>query len=142
MASLTRNCNICDKHIIKDYLMCDKCNNVSLLTCTKHKKNHQYSQTNMHHHMFHIYCTKHKTQYRHPLTSTSTQICHLCKRPWTPIKIPIKNKYINLHDLLKSKGYISGQQQTNPFISFTIDHTKMDSYELTQALPHHRTPNP
>ena len=104
MASLTMNCNICNKRIIKDYLMCDKCNCVSHLTCTKCKKNQQYSQSHMRHHMFNMYCTKHKTHYPHPLTSTSTQICYLCKRPWTPMKIPVKNKYDSLHDLLKSKG--------------------------------------
>ena len=90
--------------------------------CIKQKKNRQYSPTNVRHHMFHMYRTKHKTQYRHPLTSTSTRVCHLCKKPWTPITIHIKNKYINLHDLLRSKGYISGQQQNNPFLSSTVDH--------------------
>ena len=73
--------------------------------------------------MFHMYSTKHKTQYRHPLTSTSTRICHLCKKPWTPITIPIKNKYINLHNLLQSKGYIGGQEETNPFPPPAVDHT-------------------
>ena len=115
------NCNICNKHIIKDFLICNKYNGVFHLTCTKQKKNQQYSQTNMRRYMFHMYRTKHKTQHPHPLTSISTRICHLCKRPWTPINIPIKNKYLNLHHLLQSKGYISGQQQTNPFISSTMD---------------------
>ena len=77
----------------------------------------------MRQHMFHMYSTKQKTQYRHPLTSTSTQICHLCKKPWTPITIPIKNKYINLHHLLQSKGYITGLEQNNPFLTATVDRT-------------------
>ena len=70
-----------------------------------------------------MYSTKPKTQYRHPLKSTSTWICHLCKKPWTPITIPIKNKYINLHDLLQSKGYITGLEQNNPFLAVTVDRT-------------------
>jgi len=134
MASLTMNCNICNKHIIKNYLMCSKCNGASHLTCTKHKKNQQYSQTNMRHHMFHMYHTKHKTQYRHPLTSSSTQICHLCKRPWTPMKIPVKNKFNNLHDLLELKGYIRGQQQTNPFISSTVDHKRYGKLQTNFSI--------
>ena len=115
MASLTLNCNICNKHIIKDFLMCDKCNGVFHLTCTKQKKNQRYIPKNMPQHMFHMHRAKHKTQHRHPIPSASTIICYLCKKPWTPITIPIKNKYINLHNLLQSKGYISGQEETNPF---------------------------
>ena len=39
MASLTMNCNICKKRINKDFLICDKCNGVFHLTCTKQKQN-------------------------------------------------------------------------------------------------------
>ena len=115
MASLTLNCNICNKHIIKDFLMCDKCNSVFYLTCTKQKKNERYIPKNMPQQMFHMHRAKHKTQHCHPIPSTSTRICYLCKKPWTPITIPIKNKYINLHNLLQSKGYIGWQEETNPF---------------------------
>ena len=123
MASLNKNCNICNKHIIKDFLMCDKGNSVFHLMCTKPKNNRQYLPKNIGPHNFQMYRTKHKTKYRHPLTSTSTRICSLCKKPWTPILIPIKNKYINLHDLLQSKGYISGVQPTDPFLATTVAHT-------------------
>ena len=37
MASLTINCNICKKHIIKDFLICAKCNRVFHL-CAQSKK--------------------------------------------------------------------------------------------------------
>ena len=135
MASLNMNCNICNKHIIKDFLMCDKCNSVFHLTCTKQKKNQQYLPENIGPHIFQMYRTKHKTQYRHPLTSTSTQICSLCKKPWTPILIPIKNKYINLHDLLQSKGYISGVQPTDPFLAATVACTSNGPQLLEQTNP-------
>ena len=123
ISSLTMNFNICNKYIIKDFLICDKCNGVSHLMCTKQKKNQQYIPKTIGQHMFQMYCTKHKTQYRHPLTSTSTQICYFCKKPWTPISLPIKNKYINLHDLLQSKDCISGVQPTNPFLAVTVVRT-------------------
>ena len=134
MASLNRNCNICNKHIIKDFLMCDKCNSVFHLTCTKQKKNQQYIPKNIGPHNFQMYRTKHKTKYRHPLTSTSTRICSLCKKPWTPILIPIKNKYINLHDLLQSKGYISGVQPTDSFLAATVPHTS-NGLDLPEQTP-------
>ena len=92
--------------------------------------------------MFHMYRTEHKTQYRHPLTSTSTQICILCKRPWTLIKILVKNKYINLQDLLKSKGYISGQQQTNLFISSTVDHKRYGQLRTNSRITSPRNTKP
>ena len=123
MASLTLNCNICNKHIFKDFLMCDKCNGVFHLTCTKKKKNQRYIPKNMPQHMFHMHRAKHKTQHRHPIPSASTIICYLCKKPWTPITIPIKNKYINLHNLLQSKGYIGGQNDANPFPPPAVGHT-------------------
>ena len=81
MASLTMNYNVCNKHIIKDFLMCNKCNGVFHLTCTKQKKNHQYSPTNMRQHICHMYCSKHNTQYHYSCTSPTTQTCHLCKKP-------------------------------------------------------------
>ena len=84
--------------------------------------------------MFHMHSTKHKTQYCHPLTSTSTRICHLCKKPWTPITIPIKNKYINLHNLLQSKGYITGLEQNNPFLTATVDRTSNGTLQTNSRI--------
>ena len=82
-----------------------------------------------------MYRTKHKTQHPHPLISISTQICHLCKRPWTPITIPIKNKHINLHNLLQSKSYVSGLEQTNPFLAATVARTSNAPQLLQQTNP-------
>ena len=117
IACLSMNCNICNNRIITDYLMCDKCNGVSHLSCAEIRKNHRFNIT---HDILHTNTTKHKLKGRFRQTNASNRICHSCNRPWTPISIPVQNSYNNLRHILQCKGYVLGPVRINSSISSSL----------------------
>ena len=108
-------CNICNKRIKEDYLMCDKCLHIFHSSCTKHNQRHQHINTC--NPVSSMKCAKRKLKRRHPQTSTSAQICHSCNKPWTPMNILVQNTnnntYNNLRGILKPKGYVFGNLRKN-----------------------------
>ena len=115
MATLSMKCNICNKCIKEDYLMCDKCLHIFHSSCTKHNQRHHHINTC--NPVSSMKCAKRKLKRRHPQTSTSAQICHSCNKPWTPMNILVQtttnNTYNNLRGILKPKGYVFGNLRKN-----------------------------